>query len=85
VVMGKLNVYVPDDMETEMRAAGLSASDVLQRALRHELAEIGRREAYEQWVTEGERVYGKPTTEDEQWAQDRFETAVNADGVSRAS
>lgn len=39
--MARVNVYLPDDLADEARAAGLNVSNVLQRALRQEL--VGER------------------------------------------
>ena len=36
--MARVNVYLPDDLADEARAAGLNVSSVLQQALRRELA-----------------------------------------------
>ena len=36
--MARVNVYLPDDLAEEARAAGLNVSNVAQAALRHELA-----------------------------------------------
>jgi ATP-dependent Clp protease ATP-binding subunit ClpC len=39
--MGKVNVYLPDDLERSVRAAGLSASPICQTALREALDRLG--------------------------------------------
>lgn len=36
--MARVNVYLPDDLAEEARAAGLNVSSVVQAALRRELA-----------------------------------------------
>jgi post-segregation antitoxin (ccd killing protein) len=36
--MARVNVYLPDDLAEEARAAGVNVSNVTQAALRHELA-----------------------------------------------
>ncbi len=42
--MGRIQAYLPDDLHTEMKRRGLSASALLQDALRREIrrAELGR-------------------------------------------
>jgi ATP-dependent Clp protease ATP-binding subunit ClpC len=40
--MGKVNVYLPDDLERAVRAAGLSISAVCQSALQSALAKLGQ-------------------------------------------
>ena len=39
--MGKVNVYLPDDLERSVRDAGLSASPICQTALRAALDRFG--------------------------------------------
>ena len=41
--MGKVNVYLPDDLEVAVRDAGLSVSPVCQAALRDALARVRER------------------------------------------
>ena len=43
--MGKVTVYVPDDLESDARAAGLSLSTLTQQAIREELARVKAKEA----------------------------------------
>lgn len=43
--MGKVTIYVPDDLESEARAAGLSLSTLTQQAIREELARVKAKEA----------------------------------------
>jgi post-segregation antitoxin (ccd killing protein) len=38
VCMARVNVYLPDDLAEEVRAAGINVSSIAQEALRHELA-----------------------------------------------
>ena len=53
--MARVNVYLPDELIEEARAAGLNVSSVAQRALRQELT-LHRSD---EWL---ERVKGLPRT-----------------------
>lgn len=43
--MGKVTIYVPDDLESDARAAGLPLSSLTQQAIREELARVKAKEA----------------------------------------
>jgi post-segregation antitoxin (ccd killing protein) len=43
--MGKVTIYVPDDLESDARAAGLPLSTLTQQAIREELARVKAKEA----------------------------------------
>jgi post-segregation antitoxin (ccd killing protein) len=53
--MARVNVYLPDELVDEVRAAGLNVSNVAQRALRRELI----RHRAEDWL---DRVKALPRT-----------------------
>lgn len=64
-----MNVYLPDELVDEVRAAGLNVSNVAQRALRRELA----RHRAEDWL---DRVRALPgTAVSHQDAMDAVEAA----------
>lgn len=46
--MGRVNVYLPDDLATEAKAAGLNISNITQEALRSEL----RANSMNEWLAE---------------------------------
>lgn len=66
--MGKINVYLPDDMEQAMRDRGCSPSELLQGTIRRLIAEEGRQKALEEWLAEGDAETGPPTPGDIAWA-----------------
>jgi post-segregation antitoxin (ccd killing protein) len=43
--VGKVTIYVPDDLESDARAAGLPLSNLTQQAIREELARVKAKEA----------------------------------------
>ena len=53
--MPRVNIYLPDDLAEEARAAGINVSQVAQEALRGEL----RRQRVSDWVA---RVSKRPPT-----------------------
>jgi post-segregation antitoxin (ccd killing protein) len=66
--MGKLTVYVPDDLLTVMRDRGLSPSELLQAAIRSEAEEADRQALIDEWLAEA----GPPSAEAEAWADEKF-------------
>jgi post-segregation antitoxin (ccd killing protein) len=61
--MPKMQVYLPADLHARvrMRSDRLNVSNVLQRALEHELAELERREALDKAVSGYESKHGRFT------------------------
>ena len=59
--MGRVNVYLPDDLAEEARAAGLNVSNITQEALRRELA--GRRTTA--WLTRVRQLPASDVTHDD--------------------
>lgn len=61
--MPKMQVYLPADLHERVRkrADRLNVSNVLQRALEEELAELERREALDRAVSAYEAKHGKLT------------------------
>lgn len=55
VRMPRVNVYLPDDLATEVKEAGLNVSAVLQEALRRKLASV----ATDRWL---EAVRSRPAS-----------------------
>lgn len=67
--MARVNVYLPEELVEEVRAAGLNVSNVAQRALRRELT----RHRSEDWL---DRVRSFPRTSvSHEEALDAVETA----------
>jgi hypothetical protein len=62
--MPKMQVYLPADLHerVRMRSDQLNVSNVLQRALERELAELERREALDKAVSAHETKHGRFTT-----------------------
>lgn len=70
--MGRINVYLPDELEAIMRARDLSPSELLQDALQQQLTEKDRQELSDAWLAEAAAAHGPPTAEDEAWADSVF-------------
>jgi hypothetical protein len=70
--MGKIHVYLPDELEARMRAAELSPSELLQAAVDQELGLQAKRESMARFFAEGDAQYGPPTADDQVWAEERL-------------
>jgi hypothetical protein len=68
--MGRINAYLPDDLEGIMREKGLSASDLLQEALQARLSEDDRQGLITEWLADGLERHGPPSAEDQAWVHD---------------
>jgi post-segregation antitoxin (ccd killing protein) len=62
--MPRLQVYLPDDLYTQLKARGLPASELLQTAVRAELARQRVLEATDRYVEELVSEVGEPTPEE---------------------
>lgn len=67
--MGKLNVYVPDELEAIIRQKELSPSVLLQDALQNHLTEEDRQELMDRWLADAAERNGPPTAEDLAWVE----------------
>jgi hypothetical protein len=78
-----MHVYLPDDLYVQLKEAGMSASQLLQDAVRREirLRELNRRT--DEYLAEMDALYGPPTPEEiaeaEEW-MDRVEEQLRASG-----
>jgi post-segregation antitoxin (ccd killing protein) len=61
--MPKMQVYLPADLHARVRSRSdrLNVSNVVQRALEHELAELDRRDALDKAVSDYEAKHGRFT------------------------
>lgn len=76
VCMGRLSVYLPDDLQALMRALDLSPSALLQAGIR-EAAEVSEKQrALDEYLAEGIAEHGEPTVEDEAWVEERIAEAL---------
>jgi post-segregation antitoxin (ccd killing protein) len=71
--MPRLQVYLPDDLYAQLKAKGLPASELLQTAVRAELARQEALEAADRYLEELVAEVGEPTPEE----------AARADAVAR--
>jgi post-segregation antitoxin (ccd killing protein) len=71
--MPRLQVYLPDDLYTQLKARGLPASELLQTAVRAQLARLEALEAADRYMEELVSEVGEPTPEE----------AARADAVAR--
>lgn len=62
--MPRLQVYLPDDLYSQLKAQGLPASELLQTAVRAELERQRALEAADQHVEELVSEVGEPTPEE---------------------
>lgn len=65
-----MQVYLPDDLYTEVKAHGLPASELFQEAVRVELRRRRLLEAGEEYLTELLAEVGTPDPAHTAWAQD---------------
>jgi post-segregation antitoxin (ccd killing protein) len=64
VCMARANVYLPDDLHTRARAAGLNVSELTRRAVERELDRLDRRAAMRSFLDELEGETGVATPEE---------------------
>jgi hypothetical protein len=62
--MPRLQVYLPDDLYSQLKARGLPASELLQTAVRAELERQRALEAADQYVEQLISEVGEPTPEE---------------------
>ena len=65
-----MQVYLPDDLYTEVKAHGLAASELFQEAVRVELRRRRLLEAGEEYLTELLAEVGTPDPAETAWARD---------------
>lgn len=68
--MPRMQVYLPEDLYTEVKAQGLAASELLQDAARVELRRRRLLEAGEEYLSELLAEVGTPDPAQTAWAQD---------------
>lgn len=59
--MPRLQVYLPDDLYTELKRRGMPASELLQTAVRAELERQDAMQAAEEYAAELAREVGEPS------------------------
>jgi hypothetical protein len=73
VCMGRLQVYLPDELQGELRARGLSASKLLQDALHREIRQAELDKAVDRYLKRLDTELGPATeaekAEAEEWAE----------------
>jgi hypothetical protein len=81
--MPRVNVYLPEELAAEAKAAGLQVSELTQAAIRAELDRRGRAAALEEFLVELDGRHG-PATPDEMAEADRWAESVVAEaGAAR--
>jgi post-segregation antitoxin (ccd killing protein) len=68
--MARMQVYLPDDLYAQVKARGLLASELLQRAVRAELRRLDLLAEADRYVEEVTAEYGPPTAEEIAYAED---------------
>ena len=63
-VMPRMTVYLPAELHTQVKAAQLPVSEILQEALRRELSRRQKVQAMDEYLAELTEEVGEPTTED---------------------
>ena len=66
--MPRIQVYLPDDLYTAVKARGLPASELLQKAVRAELRRQELNDAADALVADMIAEVGEPTAADHAWA-----------------
>lgn len=64
-----MQVYLPDDLYTEVKSRGLPASELLQKAVREALRREELLEETDKYLAERAAEIGEPTEEDHAWAR----------------
>jgi post-segregation antitoxin (ccd killing protein) len=62
--MPRMQIYLPDDLYTEVKARKLRVSELLQQAIRAELRREEQLQAMAEFVQEAIREYGEPSAEE---------------------
>jgi post-segregation antitoxin (ccd killing protein) len=67
--MPRVQVYLPDDLYEELKRRGLPASELLQSAVRAEVARLDALDATDEYLAELAAEVGEPSARDRAWAQ----------------
>ncbi len=67
--MPRMTVYLPDDLFEVVKDRGLPVSELLQAAIRRELALEEKRALADRLAREVEREHGRPSARDVAWAE----------------
>lgn len=81
--MGRIQAYLPDDMHAEMKRRGLSASKLLQNALRLEIrrAELGH--AVDEYLADMDARLGPATAKERADAEAWVDTLVSGNAPAK--
>lgn len=87
--MGRLQVYLPDELQREMRSRGLSASRLLQDALQREIRHAELEKAVDRYLRQLDKQLGPVTDAEkadaEAWADRVAKTAKQTTRRRKAS
>lgn len=81
--MPRVNVYLPEELAVEAKAAGLQVSELTQAAIRAELDRRNRAAALQEFLVELDGRQG-PATADEMAQADRWAEAVVSEAAAAA-
>ena len=87
--MGRLQVYLPDELQQEMRSRGLSASKLLQDAVQREIRHAELEKAVDRYLRQLDKQLAPATdaekAEAEEWAERIAKTAKPSPRRRKAS
>ncbi|MGI8816314.1 MAG: hypothetical protein ACR2G2_13840 [Pseudonocardia sp.] len=80
--MPRMQVYLPDELHRAVKSEGLPVSEILQDALRRELARRERLAALDEYLAALSTEVGEPSTEDHEQV-DRIMAQLRGEDIQR--